>query len=115
MPKIEKYEGYENYYNLAASIILQAIKDYERGLKYQKRYTSLYTHSNKFVSLSTKDKNSAEAFFYSPWFVELSRKMDGATLKHKLDNNFKKYGKCILNEEDLKDLILNPLSKELIE
>jgi len=102
MDYIDKYEGRDTYGSLAASIILQAIKDYERGLKCKKVNSDYYARRGKIVSFVPKDMRDVEEFFNSQWFVALSGNMDGKSLKRRLDKNFDTYGKCILNASELK-------------
>lgn len=80
-------EGFER---LTAAIVNRAILDYEEQLK-------LYHASN----IDTVGKQIAEGkldqlrrFFLDGWFALMMPHTDGEALIKKIEDNFKKYGKC---------------------
>lgn len=80
----------EAYENLATAIIKQAIYDYET-LK-----GGSLIEGNRMMTTS-----NIKRFFYSEWFHFLAN-ADGALIVRQIDENFDKYGYCILRDKDIK-------------
>ena len=80
----------KNYELLAAAIIRNAVKDYERGRKLTKRRIigcSKWVEGQELI-------DDVKRFFHSQWFVQLS-KCDGPAMFKQIEENYDKYGKCM--------------------
>lgn len=89
----------DSYAELAAAIIRQAIKDYEKGKDIIRIYGTS-EKSNKYQE-AKRNIDSVIRFFHSQWFAYLSQNMNGDRLLKKLDENYEKYGQCIPYEKDM--------------
>lgn len=80
----------KNYELLALAIVKNAIRDYERGMDLMNRRIigcSGYIEGQKLV-------DDVRRFFYSDWFTALA-KSDGPAVLKQIEENYKKYGKCM--------------------
>ena len=93
----------ENYEMLAVAIITQAIRDLENGLALRKKLLHRAPKTQNELSI-IREYEDAISFFENKdgWFTELCQKpeLDGATIIKRCRTNFKKYGKCLLSEDD---------------
>lgn len=86
----KKYELTENYKMLATAVVEQACKDYDDILRY-----NLATKQNP------PHKSGAYKFLMDPDnFYLLFLGIDGDSLVHKIEKNFKKYGQGIMIEAE---------------
>lgn len=93
----------ENYEMLAAAIMTQAVRDVENGLILKKKLLHRAPKTRHELDI-IREYDDAVAFFEDRdgWFSELCQKkdLDGKTILNICKRNFKKYGKCMFNEDD---------------
>lgn len=93
----KKYELTENYKMLVTAVVEQACKDYDDILRY-----NLAIKQKKIKGdLIPPHKSGAYKFLMDPDnFYLLFLGIDGDSLVHKIEKNFKKYGRGIMTEAE---------------
>lgn len=83
----------EGYKLLAASIVNQAIKDYQSARKTLHIYGHRQDKSEK-VRKALLMVEDVEKFFSSEWYHMLCPNIDGKKLYEQIKKNYDEYGKC---------------------